>query len=130
MSKNLGVKPYLFPMPTYMIGTYNEDDTVDVMMMAWGGICAEDMVALNLEAEHKTVANLETRKAFTLAVPGTDTLRESEFLGIASSNKMADKFERTGLHAVKSERMSVPIPSYWLMPIMPRHYRISAHIGV
>ena len=57
-------------MPTYMIGTYNEDNTVDVMMMAWGGICAEDMVALNLEAEHKTVANIETRKAFTLAVPG------------------------------------------------------------
>ena len=76
MTKDFGVKPYLFPMPTYMIGTYNEDDSVDVMMMAWGGICAEDMVALNLEAEHKTVANLETRKAFTLAVPGTDTLRE------------------------------------------------------
>ena len=109
MSKNLGVKPYLFPMPTYMIGTYNEDGTVDVMMMAWGGICAEDMVALNLEAEHKTVANLETRKAFTLAVPGTDTLRESDFLGIASSNKMADKFERTGLHAVKSERVDAPV---------------------
>ena len=35
MTKNLGVQPYLFPMPTYMIGTYNEDDTVDVMMMAW-----------------------------------------------------------------------------------------------
>lgn len=44
MSKDLGVQPYLFPMPTYMIGTYNEDNTVDVMMMAWGGICAEDMV--------------------------------------------------------------------------------------
>lgn len=29
-----------------------------------GGICAEDMVALNLEAEHRTVANLETRNAF------------------------------------------------------------------
>ena len=25
MSKNLGVKPYLFPMPTYMIGIYNEN---------------------------------------------------------------------------------------------------------
>lgn len=109
MSKNFGVKPYLFPMPTYMIGTYNEDNTVDVMMMAWGGICAEDMVALNLEAEHKTVANLEARKAFTLAVPGTDTLPESDFLGIASSNKMADKFERTGLHAVRSERVDAPV---------------------
>ncbi len=109
MSKDMGVKPYLFPMPTYMIGTYNEDNTVDVMMMAWGGICAEDMVALNLEAEHKTVANLEARKAFTLAVPGTDTLRESNFLGIATSNKMADKFERTGLHAVRSQRVDAPV---------------------
>ena len=55
--KDFGVKPYLFPMPVYMIGTYNEDDTVDAMAMAWGGICAENMVALNLEEEHKTVAN-------------------------------------------------------------------------
>ncbi|MCM1252635.1 MAG: flavin reductase family protein [Clostridium sp.] len=109
MTKNLGVKPYLFPMPTYMIGSYNEDNSVDVMMMAWGGICAEDMVALNLEAEHKTVANIEKRKAFTLAVPGTDTLKESDFLGIATANKMADKFERTGLHAVKSEHVDAPV---------------------
>ncbi len=109
MKKDFGVKPYLFPMPTYMIGTYNEDDTVDVMMMAWGGICAEDMVALNLEAGHKTVANIKARGAFTLAVPGTDTLEASDFLGIASANKMADKFERSGLHAVKSERVDAPI---------------------
>jgi flavin reductase (DIM6/NTAB) family NADH-FMN oxidoreductase RutF len=109
MKKELGVQPYLFPMPTYMIGTYNEDDSVDVMMMAWGGICDTKMVALNLEADHKTVANLRQRNAFTLAVPGTDTLRESDFLGIASSNKMADKFVRTGLHAVKSDKVDAPI---------------------
>ncbi len=109
MKKDFGVKPYLFPMPTYMIGTYNEDNTVDVMMMAWGGICAEDMVALNLEADHKTVANLRARGAFTLAVPGTDTMEASDFFGIASANKMADKFERTGLHAVKSGRVDAPV---------------------
>ncbi len=40
MMKDLGVQPYLYPMPTYMIGTYNEDGSVDEMMMAWGGICA------------------------------------------------------------------------------------------
>ena len=109
MTKNFGAKPYLFPMPTYMIGTYNEDDTVDVMMMAWGGICAEDMVALNLDAEHKTVPNIESRKAFSLAIPGTDTLKESDFLGIVTANKMKDKFERTGLHAVKSENVDAPV---------------------
>ena len=69
MKKELGAQPYLFPMPTYMIGTYNEDGSVDVMMMAWGGICDMKMVALNLEADHKTVENLRNRNAFTLAVP-------------------------------------------------------------
>ena len=107
--KNLGVQPYLFPMPTYMIGTYNADNTVDVMMMAWGGICAQDSVALNLESTHKTVANLKERKAFTLAVPGIDTLKESDFLGLASANKIPNKFERTGLHATKSERVDAPV---------------------
>ena len=109
MKKDLGVHPWLYPMPTYMIGTYNEDESVDVMMMAWGGICAENMVALNLEEDHKTVENLRRRGAFTLAVPGTDTLKESDFLGIVSQKKMPDKFQRTGLHAVRSEKVDAPI---------------------
>ena len=109
MMKDFGVRPYLYPMPTYMIGTYNEDDTVDVMMMAWGGICAEDMVALNLDSGHKTAANLETRKAFTLSVPGVDTMAASDYLGIVSGNKVPDKFARSGLHAVKSQRVDAPV---------------------
>lgn len=109
MSKNFGSKPYLFPMPTYMIGTYNEDNTPDVMMMAWGGICAEDMVALNLEADHKTVANLKSRKAFTLAIPGVDTIKESDYLGIVSSNKVANKFKNSGLSYIESQLVDAPI---------------------
>lgn len=35
MAKDFKPQPYLFPMPAYMIGTYNGDDTVAVMMMAW-----------------------------------------------------------------------------------------------
>lgn len=88
-------------MPTLMIGTYNEDGSVDVMMMAWSGICTENMVALNLETDHKTVANLRNRKAFTLAVPSAETIKESDFFGIATANKMNDKFAWFGLHAVK-----------------------------
>ncbi len=107
--KHFGVKPYLFPMPTYMIGTYNEDGSPDLMMMAWGGICAEDMVALNLEESHKTVANLKARGAFTLAVPGTDTLDVSDYLGIVSGGKVPDKFARTGLHAEKCDAVDAPV---------------------
>lgn len=107
--KSFGAKPYLFPMPTYMIGTYNEDDSVDVMMMAWGGIVDTKMVALNLEAAHKTVKNLRERKAFTLSIPGTDTLKESDYLGTASGNKYPDKFAVSGLHAIKSEIVDAPV---------------------
>ncbi len=107
--KDFGVQPFLFPMPVYMIGTYNEDDTVDAMAMAWGGICAENMVALNLEEDHKTVANLKERRAFTLAIPGTDTLAESDYLGLVSANKDPHKFEHTGLHAYKSANVDAPV---------------------
>ena len=107
--KDFGVHPFLFPMPVYMIGTYNEDDSVDSMAMAWGGICAENMVALNLEEDHKTVANLKARGAFTLSVPGIDTLAASDYMGIASANKFPDKFERSGLHAVRSSRVDAPV---------------------
>ena len=107
--KDFGVKPWLFPMPTYMIGTYNEDESVDLMMMAWGGICAENMVALNLEEDHKTVANLKQRGAFTLAIPGRDTLAESDYLGLVSANQVPDKYAHTGLHAHKSSRVDAPV---------------------
>ena len=109
MKKDLGVAPYLFPMPVLMIATYNEDETVDVMNMAWGGICAENMVALNLDEEHKTVANLKNTKAFTLSIADAAHIKESDFFGIASGNKMKDKFERSKMTAIKSSRVNAPI---------------------
>ena len=109
MKKDLGVKPYVFPMPVLMIATYGEDGTVDVMNMAWGGICGDDKVALNISAGHKTAKNIRARGAFTLSIADADHLEAADFFGIASGNKMADKFERSGLHAVQSSRVDAPI---------------------
>ena len=66
MKKDLGVKPYVFPMPVLMISTYGEDRKVDVMNMAWGGICASNMVSLNIGEDHKPSAPA-TRKAYKFA---------------------------------------------------------------
>ncbi|MCI8524933.1 MAG: flavin reductase family protein [Oscillospiraceae bacterium] len=109
MKKDLGVKPYVFPMPVLMIATYNEDGTVDVMNMAWGGVCASNMVALNIDEDHKTAANIKARGAFTLSVADVPHLEAADFFGIATGNKMADKFARSGLHAVKSGRVDAPV---------------------
>jgi len=97
--KELGVHPFLFPMPVLMIATYGEDGKVDVMNMAWGGICAENMVLMNLDEKHKTAANLKYKKAFTLSVADIPHIEEADFFGIASGNTMPDKFERSGLTA-------------------------------
>ena len=109
MKKELGVNPYLFPMPVLMIATYGDGDVVDVMNMAWGGICAENMVSLNISADHKTSENIKKRGAFTLSVADVPHIEAADFFGIASGNKMTDKFERTGYHARKSELINAPI---------------------
>ena len=109
MKKNLGVNPYLFPMPVLMIATYGENDTVDVMNMAWGGICAENMVALNITETHRTAQNIKERGAFTISIADVPHIEAADFFGIASGNAMPDKFERSGLHAVKSDRVDAPV---------------------
>lgn len=38
MSKNFGAKPFLFPQPVMMIGTYDENGKENLMNAAWGGI--------------------------------------------------------------------------------------------
>lgn len=109
MLKDLGVKPYTFPMPVLMIATYNEDGSVDVMNMAWGGVCAENMVALNIDEDHKTSENIKRTGAFTLSIADVPHIEAADFFGIATGNKMKDKFARSGLHAVKSARVDAPV---------------------
>ena len=109
MKKDLGAHPYIFPMPVLMIATYGEDGTVDVMNMAWGGICDTDKVALNIGEDHKTSENIKRRRAFTISVADVEHIREADYFGIVSGNDVPDKFARSGLHAVKSEKVDAPV---------------------
>lgn len=109
MKKDLGVQPDVFPMPVLMIATYGKDDRVDVMNMAWGGICANNMVALNIDEDHQTTINIKERMAFTLSIADVPHMDEADYFGIASGTRVEDKFERTGMHAVKSAHVDAPI---------------------
>lgn len=109
MFKSLGVHPYLFPMPVLMIATYNPDRSVDVMNMAWGNICSDDMVALNLTEEHMTSENIKRTKAFTISVAPASKAVECDYLGIASARNTPDKFEKTGLTAHRSDIVDAPV---------------------
>ncbi len=108
MRKDLGVYPAVFPMPVLMIATYCEDGSVDVMNAAWGTVCSMDKVALCISG-HQTNKNIDRTKAFTVAIADAAHMAEADFFGIASAEKMKDKFARTGLTAVKSNWVNAPV---------------------
>lgn len=39
MRKNFGAKPYLYPQPVMIIGTYDENGKPNAMNAAWGWNC-------------------------------------------------------------------------------------------
>lgn len=96
-------------MPVLMVATYDENCKVNVMNAAWGTICNSDRIALFIDEDHKTTQNLLKSKAFTVSIADRAHMDAADFFGIASGNKMTDKFERTGYHAVKSEFVNAPV---------------------
>lgn len=48
-------------------------------------------------------------KAFTVSIANVENMETADFFGIATGNKMPDKFARSGCHAVKSEFVNAPV---------------------
>ncbi len=110
MKKDLGVKPFLLPMPVALIATYNEDNSVDVMNMAWGTLVDNNMVLCVLDESHKTVKNLKRDGVdFTISIATKEYSSEADYFGIDSGNTVPDKFLRTGLHSTKSKNVNAPV---------------------
>lgn len=109
MKKNIKTTEAIFPMPVLMIATYNEDGSIDVMNAAWGTMLDRDYVILNLTETHKTVQNIKKRKAFTVSIADAKHVVEADYFGIVSANNTKDKFEKSGLTAVKSSLVDAPI---------------------
>ena len=109
MKKEIKKAPGIFPMPVLMIGTYNEDGSVDVMNAAWGMAQSMNQLKLCLTESHKTVKNMKRTMACTVALGTKNLMVESDYLGIVSANNVPDKFEKSGLHSVKSGKVDAPI---------------------
>jgi len=109
MKKDLGVIPAVYPMPVLMVAAYDENGKVNVMNAAWGQICDEDKIILFLGEDRKTLANMKVSKAFTVALADEAHVEVADYFGIVSGNRVEDKFERTGYHAYKSDKVNAPV---------------------
>ena len=109
MRKNFGVKPMVYPMPVFIIGTYGEGDVPNAMNAAWGGISEENEISICISEDHKTTENILSRRAFTVSMATADFVSACDYVGIVSGNDVSDKLSRCGLHTVKSELVDAPI---------------------
>lgn len=109
MGTKLNITEGISPMPALMIGTYNEDGSVNVMNAALGTMQERDIVALNLTETHKTVQNIKAQGAFTVSIADAAHMVEADYFGAESGNRVTDKFARSGLTASKAETVDAPV---------------------
>lgn len=109
MRKNFGSKPMLYPMPVLIVGSYDENGVPDAMNAAWGGISEENEISICLSPGHKTVKNILVSGAFTVSIADREHVKECDYVGVESANKVPDKFERAGFHQIRSEFVNAPL---------------------
>ncbi len=106
---NFGSKhPVITPLPCIMIATYDADGHPDVMMAAWGGQCDINQICFELSA-HQTTDNLRLKRAFTASFATRANVEESDYFGIATGKKVADKVAHVGFTATPSPNVDAPV---------------------
>ena len=107
--KDLGKQPALYPMPVLIVAAYDAEGTVQAMNAAWGMICDMDKIALFIDEDHATTKAIRQTGAFTVSLADRPHMDAADFFGIATGNRMADKFARTGYHAETSAHVNAPV---------------------
>ena len=108
MRKNFGLQTWIYPMPVLIIGTYDENGNPDAMNAAWGGTYDYNQIMICLSS-HKTTDNIKKNKAFTVSFATVETVTASDYVGIVSQNKEPNKMAKSGLKAIKAEKVNAPL---------------------
>ncbi|SNQ62325.1 flavin reductase family protein [Candidatus Methanoperedens nitratireducens] len=109
MKKSLGAKTLVYPIPVWVVGTYDKERKPNVMTIAWGGICCSSppCVAISLRKATYSYGNIVGRKAFTINVPSEKYVKEADYFGTVSGRDV-NKFSESGLTSVESDLVDAP----------------------
>ena len=98
-----------YPQPVFILAAYDANGTPNAMNAAWGGIIEDKELSMCISEDHKTTANILTRKAFTVSMATAEQAVAYDYVGIESGNKVADKIAKAGWHTTKSEFVDAPL---------------------
>ena len=108
--KSLGIKPYIHPLPAFLVASYAPDGKPNMMLASCAGICSiVEPVCLTVSVHSARYSHecILHSKAFTLNVPGSAIIAEADFAAL-TGGKDVDKFAATGLTPVKSDLVNAP----------------------
>ena len=106
---SLGQRTMIYPMPVYVIGSYDENNIPNMMAVAWAGINSSvpARVSISISSQRYSYNNIVNNKAFTINIPSSKYLKEVDYVGNISGRD-ENKFEATGLTPVKADSVNAP----------------------
>lgn len=128
MRKDFGQKSILFPMPVFIIGTYDENGEPDAMNAAWGGMYDYNQVTVSLGG-HVSTDNIRKSKAFTISFATKKTVQQSDYVGLVSKAKEPNKLAKAGLHPYKSDKVNAPMFEEYPLTIECKLISLDGNMG-
>lgn len=106
---SLGPQPFLPLTPVFLVGTYDENGSPNIMSAAWGGVCSTQppCLAVSLRRSRWTCRALQLRKAFTVSIPDRTLAGAVDFAGLVSG-RSEDKFQALALKPCPGEHVDAP----------------------
>lgn len=79
----------IYPMPALLVGA-NVDGKPNFMAVAWGGIAGSQppMVSVAIRNSRYTYKGIKQNMAFSVNVPSTDLIKETDYCGTVSGSKV------------------------------------------
>lgn len=99
----------VYPMPVFIIGAYDENGVPNAMNAAWGGISEETEISICVSNDHKTTENILATGAFTVSIADAANVIPADYVGVVSGNKVPDKVQKAGWHAIRSPFVNAPL---------------------
>ena len=72
MRKDFGAKPFTYPQPVLILGSYDKDGNPDAMNAAWGGISGGNEIVYSLNVSNEQVAKYNLDSNITISKQSKD----------------------------------------------------------
>jgi len=84
-----GPQTLLYPMTALLVGA-NVDDKPNFMALGWGGIVNMEppMISVALRHQRYTLKGIKQNMTFSVNIPSTDLVKETDYCGIISGAKV------------------------------------------